>query len=166
TATSLPRLNRALRKRLNRKITPCGTLLLTAFLLSAFCQLPSAVSQSETPSPPAQPSPSALPSPSPSPTPPANLHQWGAVTLFHGLPSDRVHAIAQTPDGMLWFGTDGGLAKYDGRRTQAITSDQLPQGRILALKVDDAGTLWIGTENGAARYISGAFKNIKETEGR
>src|ERR1041385_7818189 len=95
-----------------------------------------------------------------------NLHQWGAVTLFHGLPSDRVHAIAQTPDGMLWFATDGGLAKYDGRRTQAITSGQLPQGRVLALKVDDAGLLWIGTENGAARYANGSYKSITETEGR
>jgi len=93
------------------------------------------------------------------------LHQWGAVTLFHGLPSDRVHAIAQTPDGVMWFATDGGLAKYDGRRTQAITAEGLPQGRVLALKVDDDGALWIGTENGAARFADGKFEALKETSG-
>jgi len=60
-----------------------------------------------------------------------NLHQWGAVTLFHGLPSDRVRAIAQTADGTMWFGTDGGLARYDGRRTQAVVDDGLPQGVCL-----------------------------------
>src|SRR6185369_16079165 len=49
--------------------------------------------------------------------PSPNLHQWGAVTLFHGLPSNHVRAIAQDDDGVLWFGTNGGLAKYDGRRT-------------------------------------------------
>src|SRR6185369_6447815 len=49
--------------------------------------------------------------------PSPNLHQWGALTLFHGLPSNHVRAIAQDEDGVLWFGTNGGLAKYDGRRT-------------------------------------------------
>jgi signal transduction histidine kinase/ligand-binding sensor domain-containing protein len=88
------------------------------------------------------------------------------VTLFHGLPSDRVHAIAQTPDGVMWFGTDGGLAKYDGRRTQAITAEGLPQGRVLALKLDDDGALWIGTESGAARFADGKFEALKETSGR
>ena len=27
------------------------------------------------------------------------------MTLFHGLPSDRVRAIAQGLDGMMWFGS-------------------------------------------------------------
>jgi len=112
------------------------------------------------------PTPTPTPTPVASPTPPPNLHQWGAVTLFHGLPSDRVHAIAQTPDGVMWFATDGGLAKYDGRRTQAITADGLPPGRVLALKADGDGSLWIGTENGAARLSEGKLTFIKETEGK
>ncbi|MFN2579168.1 MAG: two-component regulator propeller domain-containing protein [Pyrinomonadaceae bacterium] len=133
--------------------------------MAAFCLLPAAFSQNQT-QPTPTPSPSPLPSPSPSPTPPANLHQWGAVTLFHGLPSDRVHAIAQTPDGVMWFATDGGLAKYDGRRTQAIIADGLPTGRVLALKTDQDGALWIGTDNGAARMARGRFDPIKECEGK
>jgi signal transduction histidine kinase/ligand-binding sensor domain-containing protein len=126
--------------------------------------LPTASSQSETASPQAQPTPAA--SPSPSPTPPPNLHQWGAVTSFHGLPSDRTHAIAQTEFGVTWFATDGGLAKYDGRRTQAITAEGLPIGRVLALKADESGALWIGTDNGAARLWNGKFDPIKETAGK
>jgi signal transduction histidine kinase/ligand-binding sensor domain-containing protein len=143
-------------------LTAHRPLLTICLLLTALCLLPSAFSQNESP----QPSPTPTPSPSPSPTPPPNLHQWGAVTLFHGLPSDRVHAIAQTADGVMWFATDGGLAKYDGRRTQAISADGLPQGRVLALKVDDDGALWIGTDNGAARFATGKFEPIKETEGK
>ena len=133
-------------------------------LLPTVLLLPSVFSQNETASPQAQPTPAA--SPSPSPTPPPNLHQWGAVTSFHGLPSDRTHAIAQTEFGVTWFATDGGLAKYDGRRTQAITAEGLPAGRVLALKADESGALWIGTDNGAARLWNGKFDPIKETAGK
>jgi signal transduction histidine kinase/ligand-binding sensor domain-containing protein len=107
-----------------------------------------------------------LPLPSPSPTPPPNLHQWGAVTSFHGLPSDRAHAIAQTEFGVTWFATDGGLARYDGRRTSAINAEGLPPGRVLALKAEASGALWIGTDNGAARLFNGKFDTIKETTGK
>lgn len=96
----------------------------------------------------------------------ARLHQWGAVTLFHGLPSDRVRAIAQDGDGVMWFGTDAGLARYDGRRTQTIAAAGLPPGRVLALKFDADGVLWVGTEAGAARLIGGEFRAVKETEGK
>ncbi len=111
-------------RRNARKLTTCATTqrtanrsLLTLFLITVSLAmgssltvgpLPRVFSQNETPSPPAQPTPAA--SPSPSPTPPPNLHQWGAVTSFHGLPSDRTHAIAQTEFGVTWFATDGGLA--------------------------------------------------------
>jgi signal transduction histidine kinase len=164
-----PGENERAASRLRRKLTTCATSLLTALFLATMPSLTLGLltyAQNETPSPPAQPSPSALPSPSPSPTPPANLHQWGAVTLFHGLPSDRVHAIAQTPDGVMWFATDGGLAKYDGRRTQAVIADGLPPGRVLTLKTDEDGALWIGTDNGAARFANGKFDLIKECEGK
>jgi len=95
-----------------------------------------------------------------------NLHQWGSVTLFHGLPSDHVRAIAQDADGVLWFGTDGGLAKYDGRRTQKIVHPGLPGTQIRALKADRNGVLWVGTDSGAARVIAGEFRAIPETAGQ
>ena len=114
----------------------------------------------------ASPSPPPSPSPSASPTPVTGLHQWGAVTLFHGLPSDRVRAIAQTNDGAMWFGTDAGLAKFDGRRTQTINDPALPAGRVLALQSDQDGSLWVGTEAGAARYTSNGFVTLKETAGQ
>jgi len=88
------------------------------------------------------------------------------VTSFHGLPSDRTHAIAQTEFGVTWFATDGGLARFDGRRTSAVTAQGLPTGRILALKADSSGALWIGTENGAARLFNDKFETIKEIAGK
>ncbi|HSS20659.1 MAG TPA: two-component regulator propeller domain-containing protein [Pyrinomonadaceae bacterium] len=125
-----------------------------------------ASSQQPDGQPTPSPSPSASPSPSPAPTPITGLHQWGAVTLFHGLPSDRVHAIAQGPDGAMWFGTEAGLAKFDGRRTQTTNITGLAAGRVLALQSDPSGALWIGTDTGAARLSRGYFDVVKETVGQ
>jgi signal transduction histidine kinase/ligand-binding sensor domain-containing protein len=77
-----------------------------------------------------------------------------------------VLAVAQGPDGAMWFGTDAGLAKLEGRRTQAISHPNLPSGRVLALKTDDEGVLWIGTESGALRMREGRFEVLRETAGK
>ncbi|HKQ08482.1 MAG TPA: two-component regulator propeller domain-containing protein [Blastocatellia bacterium] len=95
---------------------------------------------------------------------PASLHQWGAVTLFHGLPSDHVRAIAQDSEGVMWFATDGGLARYDGRRVQKVSDDALPSERIRALSFDFDGRLWIGTDAGAAVLADNQFKRVPQTE--
>ena len=94
-----------------------------------------------------------------------NVHQWGALTLFHGLPSDLVWSIAQDGEGTLWFGTSNGLARYDGRRVQKIVADGLPAGRVRALKIDTTGALWVGTDNGACRSTEGRFETLAETSG-
>ena len=139
-------------------------------LLSAFCLLPSAFSsaqnQAEQSAPSPSPSPSPSPLPSPTATPLTGLHQWGAVTLFHGLPSDRVRAISQGQDGMMWFGTEAGLARFDGRRMQTINDVQMPQGRVLSLLTDAAGALWVGTDSGAARILNGKVDAVKELQGQ
>ena len=96
----------------------------------------------------------------------ANFHQWGAVTLFNGLPSDNVRAITQTPDGILWFGTDGGLAKFDGRRVQIFALPGLSSNKILTLETSVTGEIWIGTDAGAGRFYDGAFTPIPETVGK
>jgi len=99
----------------------------------------------------------------------SNLHQWGAVTLFHGLPSDRVRAIAQDRHGAMWFGTDAGLARYDGRRVQRIGGDAVASRRVFALQFDEDGeTLWVGTDAGAyvTRAAGGEFRSVTETAGK
>ena len=63
----------------------------------------------------------------------------------------------------MWFGTEAGLAKFDGRRTQTVNDPGLPGGRVLALQTDQSGALWIGTETGASRYMAGVFQPLKET---
>ncbi len=66
----------------------------------------------------------------------------------------------------MWFGTEAGLAKFDGRRTQTINDPTLPAGRVLALQTDEDDALWVGTEAGAARLSAGQFETVKETAGQ
>lgn len=124
---------------------------------------------SPTPSPQPSPSASATPTParSPSPTPlpgAQNFHQWGSITLFNGLPSDSVRAIAQTLDGVMWFGTDNGLARFDGRRIQNFSLGGPDENRVLALETAPTGELWIGTRAGAFVYSENRFQAVESTQ--
>ncbi|MDQ3749298.1 MAG: hypothetical protein M3367_09865 [Acidobacteriota bacterium] len=92
-----------------------------------------------------------------------NLHQWGAISLFNGLPSNSVRAIAQTADGVLWFGTDGGLAKFDGRGVEKVSFPGSDAQVVYALAVSRDGSLWIGTDKGAVQFSGGKFYSIEET---
>jgi ligand-binding sensor domain-containing protein/signal transduction histidine kinase len=85
--------------------------------------------------------------------PPAEfaLDQW---TTEHGLPQNSVNALALGPDGYLWIGTFGGLARFDGTRfTPVERTDESGRhiDRILALASAPDSALWIGTETGLLR---------------
>jgi signal transduction histidine kinase/ligand-binding sensor domain-containing protein len=106
--------------------------------------------------------------PSRSQTETLSLHQWGALTLFHGLPSDQVRAVAQDSEGQMWFGTDSGLARYDGRRIQTVTDEGLAGPRTRALRVDAGGALWVAADGGAYVRAAGSqsFVRVEEMRGR
>jgi len=86
-----------------------------------------------------------------------------------GLPESRIRALAQTPDGYLWVGTPGGLARFDGVRfvvysrfnTPAMTDDN-----IRALSIGRDGSLWIATDGGGLlQYQGGRFRSFGPKEG-
>lgn len=86
------------------------------------------------------------------------IAQW---TTVDGLPQNSVTAIAQTPDGYLWIGTFGGLARFDGtsfRLTPRVDRDGPHVDRVLSLAVGPDSSLWIGTETGLLRYRDGSFE--------
>lgn len=151
----------------SKVFAPLAFLFLIGSAFSVF--LAQNTQPSPTPSSSPSPSPSASPVRAPSPTPlpgAQNFHQWGAVTVFNGLPSDSVRAIAQTHDGVMWFGTDNGLARFDGRRMQNFSpgGNEASNG-ILALEYDEkADALWVGTRSGAFLYVGNRFEAIDGTQ--
>lgn len=64
----------------------------------------------------------------------------------------------------MWFGTDGGLARFDGERFEifdAVNTPTLQDGRCTALFEDAQGILWIGHESGViTRYQQGRFESV------
>jgi ligand-binding sensor domain-containing protein/signal transduction histidine kinase len=80
-----------------------------------------------------------------------------------GLPQDGVQAIAQTPDGYLWLGTQVGLARFDGLRFTVFDSESAPEiadNWIASLLVRRSGALWIGTSDGIVVYADGRFGRL------
>ena len=78
-----------------------------------------------------------------------------------GLPQNTVQAVARTPDGYLWAGTQEGLARFDGARFVVLDPSNeaaLPNKHIVVLYVDPTGRLWVGTRDGMAVYANGQFK--------
>ncbi len=98
-------------------------------------------------------------------TPPDYARQtWDTET---GLPQNSVHAIAQTRDGYMWFGTEGGLARFDGVRFTIFNTRNTPQlhsNDIRSLLVDD-GNLWIATADGVAEFGVSSVKSFSTADG-
>ncbi len=94
----------------------------------------------------------------------------------------RVRALTETPDGMVWVGTDNGLGRYDPRgdrwrvyRAKGSAEghqpapQELPDNRVQALLIDSQGRLWVGTVHGLAWFdtatetFSSYFRDESET---
>jgi signal transduction histidine kinase/ligand-binding sensor domain-containing protein len=71
-----------------------------------------------------------------------------------GFAKGFIYAIAQTPDGYLWLGTEFGLLRFDGVRAVPWMprNGQLPSNDIPTLLVTSDGTFWIGTTKGLASW--------------
>jgi|HubBroStandDraft_6_1064221.scaffolds.fasta_scaffold00246_20 ligand-binding sensor domain-containing protein/signal transduction histidine kinase len=92
--------------------------------------------------------------------------EWGTE---QGFPGGPVHAIAQTPDGYLWIGTEKGLVRFDGlsfRLFQQFDSTTLPGGPVIGLAVDAEGDLWIRLQGPRLlNYRDGTFRDVLPNPG-
>jgi ligand-binding sensor domain-containing protein/signal transduction histidine kinase len=86
-----------------------------------------------------------------------------------GLPQNSVTAVVQTPDGYLWVGTRGGLARFDGVRFTLLEDEavaHLKESPISAMCVTKDGSLWVASEGGGlTRLQSGRSVRYRKSEG-
>src|SRR5260370_27579454 len=73
------------------------------------------------------------------------------ITSEDRLPHTVVNDIIQTGNGLLWVGTDSGLASFDGREFTPIDlhiAGAPHQGSVESLVEASNGDLWVGTHAG------------------
>jgi signal transduction histidine kinase/ligand-binding sensor domain-containing protein len=91
-----------------------------------------------------------------------------AWMVREGFTRGTIRAIAQTPDGYLWLGTDLGLVRFDGVRVtpwQPPGNGRLPSDIVTSLLVSRDGTLWIATDEGLASWRDGQLRRVDELTG-
>jgi diguanylate cyclase (GGDEF)-like protein len=75
-----------------------------------------------------------------------------------GLSNLSVSSIVQDKDGFIWFATQGGLNRYDGRTFKVYSNDPFDAGRLIHNLIqtmaydEEHHELWIGTYQGISRY--------------
>ncbi|MBK7871190.1 MAG: hypothetical protein IPJ74_11180 [Saprospiraceae bacterium] len=88
--------------------------------------------------------------------------QPGSISLVHyttdqGLSHDEVNSIIKDRDGFMWFGTSGGLNRFDGRHFKIYLHEpenpnSLPNNDVVGVTEDAEGILWLGTSGGLCRF--------------
>ncbi len=90
-------------------------------------------------------------------------------TSDQGLPGNSVTSLLQTPDGFLWVGTFGGLARFDGVRFQLFdvrNTPALKSDRITALIPDGEWGFWVVSEqDDLARFDGTSFRAYDKRSG-
>jgi signal transduction histidine kinase/ligand-binding sensor domain-containing protein len=98
--------------------------------------------------------------------PSLDVNQYGhtAWRVRDGFSVGTIFAMAQTPDGYLWLGSEFGLFRFDGIHAvpwQPPAGQHLP-ARPYSLLVTRDGTLWIGTFAGLASWNGGNLTRYPE----
>ncbi len=78
--------------------------------------------------------------------------------IEQGLSQGTVNSILQDSRGLMWFGTQDGLNRFDGYSMEVYKHHpedkaSLPSNHIWSLREDERGDVWIGTEGGPVRWV-------------
>jgi signal transduction histidine kinase/ligand-binding sensor domain-containing protein len=84
-------------------------------------------------------------------------------TVEDGLPDNVINATVETENGLLWVGTESGLATFDGRDFNPIRL-HIPgapsQGAINTLLESSNGDLWVGSDSGLVLIPKSALDEL------
>lgn len=74
-----------------------------------------------------------------------------------GLPGTEIYAILEDRQGMVWVGTEAGLARFEGTRTRVWQHDprnpnSLSNQVVQDIAEDELGRIWVATSHGLQYY--------------
>ena len=83
----------------------------------------------------------------------ANNLRFHSLTTADGLPSISVFQTYQQRNGFIWFATDRGASRYDGKSYRHFfyspgTSNHITNNFVIQIFEDNLGNIWILTEDG------------------
>ena len=81
----------------------------------------------------------------------------------HGLPGNRVHAVAAGIDGHIWVGSpNAGIAVYNGAAWERFSTENgLVSNEINDLLIDRENTVWAATERGLMRHDGQRWRLVR-----
>ncbi len=91
---------------------------------------------------------------------------FGKLNVENGLSSNVVNAILQDKSGLLWFGTENGLNRFDGYEFKVYKKDpndtnSISDNGIWSLFEDRKGQIWVGTKNGELNCYNPSTEKFK-----
>ncbi|MFM9986758.1 MAG: two-component regulator propeller domain-containing protein [Flavobacteriales bacterium] len=82
-----------------------------------------------------------------------NTKKHKSYTIENGLPSNLVYDLIQDRKGYMWFATENGVSRFDGKRFWNYDiHDGLTDLEIIRLFEDSKGRIWFLTLNGTASF--------------
>ncbi|WP_394758551.1 two-component regulator propeller domain-containing protein [Flavobacterium sp.] len=75
------------------------------------------------------------------------------ITITEGLPSNSVYDIMQDDKGFIWFATDEGVSRFDGRNFKEFKALHQNGKSGSFLKKDNFGRIWYENFDGYLNYI-------------
>ncbi len=103
----------------------------------------------------------------------ANNYLANYITTIHNADNgnflfNEANTVLQSKDGYLWFGSYGGLTRYDGNKFNvwdAVSENGPKSSNIRVTLEDENGVIWIGTnDKGLVKYKDGTFTSIAKPD--
>ena len=83
-------------------------------------------------------------------------------TVEDGLPSSQIYRVLEDRNGMMWFGTDKGLVRFDGYNFKTFNPSEVNgSSEIWNLVEDKRGRIWCSTFYNALYFWKGQFHLAK-----
>jgi ligand-binding sensor domain-containing protein/serine phosphatase RsbU (regulator of sigma subunit) len=96
----------------------------------------------------------------------AQQYNFKTYSTKQGLAGSAVNNIFQDSRGYIWFATQTGVSKFNGKSFQNFTKDDgLITNDITYIKEDKEGEIWIGTAEGISVYNGSKFRNFNDKTG-
>lgn len=88
----------------------------------------------------------------------------GSIKLYNagnGLPSSTVYSSMQDKEGFIWFATNAGVSRFDGKQFENFDiTDGLSDNEVLHIAQDSKDRIWFLCFNGTVSYyLNGRFYN-------